>query len=133
MQITTHNDRAAVSRKQSSLVALHVTGSIAVIQARRQDGGQPRKFTACVSEISWCPPRPAYHQAVKSFAEVYAAYQAYLIPVPHVAPVYEVSAQVHPSHCGCLSDELADCVSRQHGFDDDVIEDCGYFGWLQRY
>lgn len=133
MQTTIHNDTTAISRKQSSVVALRVAGSVARIQARRREGNQPRKLTACVSEISWCPPRHSYHRAVKSFAAVYAAYQEYLTPSQHFAPVYEANSQENTSHCGCLSDELADCASRQSGFDDDVIEGCGYFGWLQRY
>ena len=128
MQTTTRNDMKTRPGKPLAVIALRAANKF---QARRSEG---RPFTACVSEISWCPPRRSYHKAVKRFAEVYAAYQEYLAPAQHSAPVYEVGSSESAPHCGCLSDELMDSTSAiRSGFDDDTVETCGYFGWLQGY
>ena len=133
MQTTIHIDTKTVSQKQSSVIAPRVVGPVASVRARRKSEHAPRALTACVSDISWCKPRRSYHRAVKSFAEVYAAYQEYLTPAQHFSPAYEIGSQEISQHCGCLSDELADCPGNAPKLDDEMIEAWGYFGWLQRY
>lgn len=99
----------------------------------RRRAGALKSFTGCVSEISSCEhPGHSYTDALRNYAEVYEAYQAYLTPeaVPHNYDLVGVAEAGSP-HIGCLNEELMASTLQADTVSDDDIERCGYLGWLQ--
>lgn len=93
-------------------------------------GGAPRALTGCLSELSSCQAQDhVYLEALKSYAEVYAAYQDYLMPDDPVARhdySLKVSETEEHSQLGLLIEDF-----RTESVSDDEIDDCGYLGWLR--
>lgn len=94
----------------------------------------PRSVTGCVSEISSRGDGVSFHpEAFKRYAEVYGAYQAYLMPLdPLAAHDYELGLRTAPSshRLGCLDEDFVDDTVLRAPVADEDIEQCGYLGWL---
>jgi hypothetical protein len=102
----------------------------------RRGVSAPQSFTGCVSEVSFGPGRDhRYTDALKRYAEVYEAYQAYLMPIdPLAAHDYELGAgaPTDSRHFGCLDATLVEDTVGRNDITDEDIERCGYLGWLHR-
>jgi|GEM_PF-2976846 len=103
-----------------------------VLLSTRADNGAvlPTAWTGCLSDLSSCHTQdPVYLEALKSYAEVYAAYQDYLTPEnPLAAHDYVVRDSATEEHT-----QLGRLIEAQHDRDvsDDDIDGCGYLGWLR--
>ncbi len=94
----------------------------------------PKSFTGCVSEISSCATHDQpYAAALRNYAQVYEAYQAYLDPVDgQITHDYDaVGVAVTVEHqLGCLNEEMVDCTVHADDISDEDIDGCGYLGWI---
>jgi hypothetical protein len=94
----------------------------------------PKSFTGCVSEISsFAAPEHSYADALKDYAQVYEAYQAYLTPADTVVQhdYDSVGVATAAGHqLGCLNEELVECTVPVDDVSDEEIESCGYLGWV---
>ena len=110
-----------------------------VLQAREAffERTAPKSLTGCVSGVSACTPvNHAYTDALKNYAEVYEAFQAYLSPLDTVAAHdYDRAIAMsvpENSHFGCINDDMVEFIaSTRSKIADEDIESCGYLGWLQ--
>jgi hypothetical protein len=91
----------------------------------------PLMFTGCLSDLSSCELHEhAYFEALRDYAEVYAATQAYLGPDDPVSGhdyALDVAETEEHSRLGLLGDEG---MPKPDEFSDDEIDRCGYLGWL---
>lgn len=104
------------------------------VKGARIEGFAPQSFTGCVSEISSRASGESFHaEAFKRYAEVYEAYQAYLLPAGSLAVHdYEAGpvADAGMHQLGCLDEHLVDDTLVRDDISDEDIEHCGYLGWL---
>jgi len=118
-----------VIRPQSALVGntlLTLEGGAVV----DRDFTSPTPLCGCWSELSSCRAQDqVYLDALKSYAQVYAAYQDYLTPEPPMERrdyALGVSATEEHVQLGLLSE-----TGHAQRVSDDDIDDCGYLGWLR--
>jgi hypothetical protein len=115
----------------TALAGRSVAGRSAATNAIRRYPSAPKALTGCVSTISTCAPAShGYTHALRDYAAVYQAYQAYLQP--------EVSALAGRDGCAALDsgqltgDSVVDDEAAQtETFSEEEIESCGYLGWLR--
>jgi len=104
------------------------------VKRARREAIAPQLFTGCVSDISSDAAPAHFHaDAFKRYAQVYAAYQAYLMPTdPLAAHDYELGSRAVALDCrlGCLGEDLVNDTVPRDDISDEDIERCGYLGWL---
>jgi hypothetical protein len=118
----------------NSAIAAGFTPSARPVEAR--SGKAPKILTGCVSDISSCAqPDHNYLDALKSYAEVYAAMQDYLAPVdPVTEHNYALNVPETEEHnlLGMIEMVVGDeDQPHQVDFTDEEIDSCGYLGWLR--
>jgi hypothetical protein len=93
----------------------------------------PSLLTGCLSNLAGCSCEEhehAYFEALRDYAEVYAATQAYLGPDDplsgHDYAAVVAETEEH-SRLGLLGDES---VPKPEEFSDEDVDRYGYFGWL---
>jgi hypothetical protein len=128
-----------MENSQPPLMALSIAPPPAVMTSvyhsthhtARPRKGAPVMLTGCVSNLSSCPPPDhAYFDALKNYAEIYAATQEYLgldDPVAEHDYTLDVAETEEHSRLGLLGDET---TPKPDEFSDDEIAGCGYLGWL---
>lgn len=91
----------------------------------------PERLTGCVSDISSCGAAShSYTHALRDYAMVYGAFQAYLEPAADAAPGRHGRAALEAEEPGGeLPANLPPAPPAL--FSEEEIEDCGYLGWLQ--
>lgn len=93
------------------------------------DTGLPQRLTGCVSELSCGDGQAALHgAALRDYAAVYGAFQAYLTP-RHDCVAYGEQALLVLAEGGAFATESELPPVLPSASDEDV-ESCGYFGWL---
>lgn len=104
--------------------------TLLVIDERAEIETTPLRPAGCWSELSSCAVQDqVYLEALKSYAQVYAAYQDYLTPEDPVGRhdySLGVSATEEHVQLGLLSKSV-----RPATVTDDEIDGCGYLGWLR--
>lgn len=104
------------------------------VKRARREAFAPQSFTGCVSDISSDAAPACFHaEAFKRYAQVYQAYQAYLMPADALAAHdYELGSRpASPDRrLGCLGEDLVSDTVPRDDISDEDIERCGYLGWL---
>jgi len=115
-----------VKRNQSARLG----NTLMVIDELAETEIPPPRPAGCWSELSSCAVQDqVYLEALKSYAQVYAAYQDYLTPEDPVGRhdySLGVSATEEHVQLGLLSK-----AAHPATVTDDEIDGCGYLGWLR--